>query len=104
MCENKSTFLLKSVDTNSTTWYSKNVKGIHTNKKGRSDNLADVKALRKKIEDSGMSISFVARKMGMTRESFYNRMNKPDFRASEIVALTNILRLTKKERDTIFFN
>ena len=51
-----------------------------------------------------MSISFVARKMGMTRESFYNRMNKPDFRASEIVALTNILRLTKKERDAIFFN
>lgn len=64
--------------------------------------MADVKALRKKIEDSGMSISFVARKMGMTRESFYNRMNKPDFRASEIVALTNILRLTKKERDAIF--
>lgn len=31
-------------------------------------------------------------------------MNNPDFRASEIVSLTRILRLTKKERDSIFFN
>ena len=51
-----------------------------------------------------MSISFLTKKMGVGRETFYNRMNNPDFRASEIVSLTRILRLTKKERDSIFFN
>lgn len=68
--------------------------------------MANVELLKEKIKESGMSISFLTEKMGVGRETFYNRMNNnnPDFRASEIVSLTRILRLTKKERDSIFFN
>ena len=66
--------------------------------------MANVELLKEKIKESGMSISFLTEKMGVGRETFYKRMNNPDFRASEIVSLTRILRLTKKERDSIFFN
>ena len=66
--------------------------------------MANVALFKEKIKESGISISFLTEKMGVGRETFYNRMNNPDFRASEIVSLTRILRLTKKERDSIFFN
>ena len=66
--------------------------------------MANVELLKEKIKESGMSISLLTEKMGGGRETFYTRMNNPDFRASEIVSLTRILRLTKKERDSIFFN
>lgn len=67
--------------------------------------MTDVQLLRKKMKDSGMTITSIAVKSGISRETLYNRMNKtPDFRASEIVALTQTLNLSKKERDGIFFN
>ena len=67
--------------------------------------MTDVQLLRKKMKDSGMTITSIAFKSGISRETLYNRMNKtPDFRASEIVALTQTLNLSKKERDCIFFN
>lgn len=66
--------------------------------------MTDIKLLKKKIKDSGMTITFIAKKTGMLRETFYNRMRKNgDFRASEIAALTKILNLSKSERDCIFF-
>ena len=66
--------------------------------------MANVKLLREKIEQSGMSITFISEKCGISRETFYNRMEKPDFKASEIVSLTNVLRLSREDRDLIFFN
>ena len=66
--------------------------------------MANVELLREKIEQSGMSIAFISEKCGFSRETFYNRMEKPDFKASEIVSLTNVLRLSKEDRDLIFFN
>ena len=64
--------------------------------------MVDMKALTDKINDSGMSFKAVAEKSGMLRETLYNRMKSGNFYASEIVALTNVLRLTRKERDDIF--
>ena len=55
--------------------------------------MANVELLKKKISDSGMTVSAIADKSGILRETLY---------ASEIVALTNVLRLTRKERDDIF--
>lgn len=66
--------------------------------------MANVELLREKIEQSGMSITFISEKCGISRETFYNRMEKPDFKASEIVSLTNVLRLSREDRDLIFFN
>lgn len=66
--------------------------------------MTDVKLLKKKISDSGMTMTTIAKKTGILRETLYNRMNKvPDFRASEITALTSVLNLSKEERDKIFF-
>lgn len=65
--------------------------------------MVDREKLGKKIKDSGMTISAIAEKSGILRETLYNRMRVGDFKASEIVSLTKVLHLTKKERDDIFF-
>lgn len=66
--------------------------------------MTDRPALRKKIDDSGMTVAFICNKAGMIRETLYNRINgKGEFKASEIQNLTNVLGLSKDERDKIFF-
>lgn len=65
--------------------------------------MADMVLLKKKIRDSGMTITAVSKRSGILRETLYNRMNgKGEFTASEIVSLTQVLQLTKTERDDIF--
>lgn len=70
--------------------------------------MADIKALKSKIDSSGMAFSFIAKESGILRETLetlYNRLNGiGDFTASEIVGLSKTLRLTKDERDLIFLN
>lgn len=67
--------------------------------------MVNIDYLKEKIDSSGMTITAIARKSGILRETLYNRMNgKGDFTASEIVSLTNVLKLTKAERDKIFLN
>lgn len=66
--------------------------------------MTDVFLLRKKMEDSGMTVTFIAKKAGILRETLYNRIKGAgDFKASEIVALTKVLNLSRNERDQIFF-
>lgn len=64
--------------------------------------MANVELLKKKIRDSGMTISSIAKQSGILRETLYNRMKSGNFYASEIVSLTNVLRLSREERDEIF--
>lgn len=67
--------------------------------------LANMKLLREKIDDSGMTMVAISKKSGILRETIYNRLNGVgDFTASEIVSLTATLQLTKEERDDIFLN
>lgn len=65
--------------------------------------MTDVVALRKCIDDSGMTVTAVAEKAGILRETLYNRMKTGDFKLSEICALVRVLRLNNDERDRIFF-
>lgn len=68
------------------------------------ENLTDSKMLSDEIADSGMTITAIAKKIGITREGFYKKLNnETEFKASEISALQKILRLTNKKRDEIFF-
>ena len=61
--------------------------------------------LKEKIKESGMTIKAIAEKIGMTRETLYNKISgKSEFTASEIVALSEVLRLSKEDRDYIFLN
>lgn len=67
--------------------------------------MTNTELLKEAIENSGMSITFIANKIGISREGFYKKMNNlTEFKASEIMALTEILGLSKEERDRIFFD
>ena len=66
--------------------------------------MTDFDALRKRIDDSGMTIVAICEKSGMLRETLYNRFKGiGDFTATEMVALSNVLNLSNEERDAIFF-
>ena len=63
----------------------------------------DFETLKFKIKDSGMTMVAISRKTGIDRVTLYNRLNgKGEFSASEIVALSEALSLTKPDRDKIF--
>ena len=66
--------------------------------------MTDSEALSKAIENSGLKLTFIANKLELSREGFYKKLNnQTEFKASEIVKLQNILNLSNKERDKIFF-
>ncbi len=65
--------------------------------------MTDVDELKDCINNSGMTITSVAEKAGMLRETFYNRLKTGDFKLSEICALSKVLSLDRDKRDRIFF-
>lgn len=67
--------------------------------------MPDVETLKCKMDESGMTMVNIAKKAGILRETLYNRLNgRGEFTASEIIALSEVLHLTKKERDDIFLS
>ena len=65
--------------------------------------MPDIKMIKDKITDSGMTVKAVAEKSGILRETLYNRLKGVgEFTASEIVSLSNVLNLSQTERDDIF--
>lgn len=67
------------------------------------EEMPDIGALKEKMTDSGMTVTSIAKKSGILRETLYNRLNgKGEFTASEIVNLSDVLHLTKTERENIF--
>ena len=66
--------------------------------------MVNLKRLRTKIEDSGMTMVAISKKTGISRETLYNRLNgKGEVTASEMMALSETLHLSNNERDEIFF-
>ncbi|WP_243154974.1 XRE family transcriptional regulator [Mogibacterium timidum] len=59
--------------------------------------------LKDTIKESGMSVKAIAEKSGMVRETLYNKIETGNFYASEISDISRVLRLTREERDAIFF-
>lgn len=60
--------------------------------------------LEKRMKDSGMTVVAISEKTGILRETLYNKLKGlSEFKASEIAALSNVLNLSSKERDEIFF-
>lgn len=67
--------------------------------------MLNTEKLREAIDDKGISITKLAKSIGITRESFYNKMNgNNEFKASEIHKTTKVLGLTRDRRDAIFFS
>lgn len=66
--------------------------------------MTDTSKLNEAIAESGITITAIARKLGISREGFYKKMNnESEFKASEIVLMQDILRISSKKRDEIFF-
>lgn len=66
--------------------------------------MPDIEALKKKISDSGIPMTTIAKRSGIVRETLYNRLSGiGEFTASEIVGLTDALKLSRTEREQIFF-
>lgn len=60
--------------------------------------------LCKVINESGMTMTAIARISGINRVTLYNRLKGVgEFTVSEALALTRTLHLCRKERDEIFF-
>ena len=66
--------------------------------------MPNIELLKEKIEDSGITMTAISKKCGISRVTLYNRLaGVGEFTASEIVGLSETLRLTKPEREQIFF-
>lgn len=64
----------------------------------------NAKLLKKTIKESGIPITFIARKLEISRECFYKKLNgRTEYKASEIFKMQKILHLTDERRDEIFF-
>ena len=60
--------------------------------------------LRDTMVKRGVSQKYIAEKMGVTRQTLAARLaGASDFNVSEIAAITDALKLTRDERDEIFF-
>ena len=64
--------------------------------------MTNTEALKKAIEDSGITITFIANTLKCSRNRVYAILKGADCTASEIVCLSQILHLTKPQRDNIF--
>ena len=60
--------------------------------------------LRKAIKAAGVTIVFIAQKMGCSRNRIYAIIGGDDCTASEIAQLTAMLHLSRDERDYIFLS
>ena len=58
--------------------------------------------LKKAIKDAGVSIVFLAERMGCSRNRIYAILGGADCTATEIAQLSQYLHLSREERDHIF--
>ena len=60
--------------------------------------------LRECIRKSGLRISFICDRLGLSREAFRLKMNgSREFKVSEMKILCDVLELSPDMRDAIFF-
>ncbi|MDR1516446.1 MAG: hypothetical protein LBS45_12205 [Synergistaceae bacterium] len=66
--------------------------------------MTDVALLKRVVAESGMKYAALAKRMGITREGLWNKINnRTEFKASEISSFASILRLTNEQKELIFF-
>lgn len=65
--------------------------------------MTDLEALKDVIDESGLPITVLCKKAGIKTFTLYNRLKGVgEFKVSEILGLQLALKLTDKERDSIF--
>ena len=66
--------------------------------------MTNTELLRKRIDQSGYKMSFIAQKLKLSYQGVLNKINtKSEFKASEIQILPNILALPDNDQAAIFF-
>ena len=66
--------------------------------------MTDSKMLQSTISSSGYKLSFVAKKLGITYQALFNKINNnSEFKATEIFALSELLKLNAEQQKNIFF-
>ena len=66
--------------------------------------MVNVVELQKVIDDSGISITAIAEKLNVNRGTVYNKLENPSsITVADIEGFTKVLRLSKVDRDRIFF-
>lgn len=71
-------------------------------KSHKEEAMTNGKMLRDKIDSLGISITFLANKIGCSRGHVYDIIGGTECTASEIIKFSEALGLTKRERDNIF--
>lgn len=67
--------------------------------------MIDKELLKERIKESGFKLSHIAEKLSITRASLHNKLTgKRSFSVAEVLALSEILSLSREERDSIFFS
>lgn len=65
--------------------------------------MANLEKLNELIESSDYPVKVIARKAGMTTQSLYNkRMGYRELTVKEILALSEVFGLSRKQREEIF--
>lgn len=66
--------------------------------------MTNTELLRKKIDESGYKLHYLAEQCDLTYQGFMNKVNdKSDFTAPEIKQLRVLLKLSPEEVENIFF-
>ena len=66
--------------------------------------MKGLELLRKKIDESGYKLSFIAEKCGLTYQGFKKKLDgNTEFKVSEVGILRDLLHLTEEEVQAIFF-
>lgn len=64
----------------------------------------DYAKLKEAIAESGLKQTFIAKRIGLSDKAFHDRaVGVVRWKAPEIAAFCKVLRLNKKQRDSIFF-
>lgn len=67
--------------------------------------MTNYELLRATIKELGLPMTAIAARSGISRVTLYHRLDgRGEFKASEIAGLTKALKLTKAQRDAIFFS
>lgn len=66
--------------------------------------LVDTELLNKKIDESGLRITFIVNTLGISRNGFdMKRKGITPFRGSEMYVLCDLLNLNREEKEKIFY-
>lgn len=81
------------------------VLGVDTNLYKKGAKMTNIELLRKRIEESGLKLSFIAAKLGISRANFYEKLaNRSQFNQFQIEAICRLLNISDPaEMKEIFF-